>query len=63
VQAVMTLRRLAADAAAGGERAAEAPLPLIFVAILSGAMSLALSILLGWHVYLVATSQASPHFC
>lgn len=35
----------------------DAPLPLIFVAILASAMSAALALLLGWHLFLVASCQ------
>jgi hypothetical protein len=53
----MTIRRMTVAAAAAGETWHEAPLPLLFVGILSGAMACALSLLLGWHVYLAASCQ------
>lgn len=62
----MTIRRMTAAAAAAGEFWHEAPLPLLFVAILAAAMSAALALLLGWHVFLVATCQVrifKQHIC
>ena len=53
----MTIRRMRVAAAAAGETWHEAPLPLLFVAILSAAMAGALSLLLGWHVFLAASCQ------
>jgi hypothetical protein len=53
----MTIWRMSAAAAEMGETWHEAPLPLLFVGILSAAMAGALGLLLGWHIYLAASCQ------
>lgn len=58
--AVMTIGHMVAPQS--GVSWQDAPLPLIFVAILASAMSAALALLLGWHSYLVATCQSTIDF-
>ena len=58
----MTFWRVSAAGAVEAIPFGDAPLPLVFVAILASAMSAALSLLLGWHAFLVATCQVPASF-